>query len=146
MQGATLYDTSTMIHDDDYHPSFLQSFLSSIMDPKEVANPSQDVILPPLVQNSSTDICSPDANPEAADSATKEVKDGRREGKTFPKESIMNVTVDKSNTESIDIMTRFIDMCLSNGGYDLCLGYTNRTKFMHRIVNEEFKYDGIFNE
>jgi hypothetical protein len=118
------------------------------MDPKEFVakRPSTDVTLPPFVQNSSTDSCSDDANLEVADSATKEVKDGRKEGKTFPKESIMNVTVDKSNRESIDIMTRFIDMGLSNGGYDSCLGYNNRTKFMQRTVKEEFKYDGIFKE
>jgi hypothetical protein len=116
------------------------------MDPNEVADPSPDVTLPPLVQNSSTDTCSPDESPEVPESTTNEVKDGRKEGKTFPKESIVNVTVDKSNPESIDIMTRFIDMGLSNGGYDSCMGYDNKTKYMQRIVNEEFKYDGIFNE
>lgn len=121
------------------------------MNPSELVvqeNPFAAVYpLPSLLQNSSTESSSssPDASQEVSD-VTKEVNDGSKEGKTFPKESNMNVTADKPNAESIDIMTRFIDMCLSNGGYDSCMGYNNKTKYMQHLQSEQFKCDGIFSE
>ena len=64
----------------------------------------------------------------------------------FPKESSINVTSDNPSIESIDHMTRFVEMGILKGGYGACMGNNNKTKYMQDFLNTEFKYDGLFNE